>query len=231
MMVMHERLRVLGERAAGVTQALLRLRATQRARPTTSARPIPVPFLTKREIAILRMIADGKDNAEIATELHFALGTIKLHVREILDTMESPTRAAAAVRAVRLKLLLSAEETASANEANEEMQAGTEELETLNDEVQATVEELNTSNDEIEARGSDLERAADEAFAGAVLIVRPADERVVYVAPPLALADFVGLATGWSHEATIVAGGISYALTRDTVDVPPYAVFQVRRLP
>jgi DNA-binding CsgD family transcriptional regulator len=219
MIVMHERLRLLGERAAGVTQALLRLRATQRARVTTNAGAIPLPLLTKREIAILRMIADGKDNAAIATELHFALGTIKLHVREILDTMESPTRAAAAVRAVRLKLLLTAAETASANEVNEEMQAGTEELETLNDEVQATVEELNTSNDEI------------EAFAGAMLIVRPSDELAMYVAPPLALADFACLQAGWSRQATIAVGGISYALTRDTVEVPPYAVFQVRRLP
>lgn len=103
MIVMHERLRLLGERAAGVTQALLRLRAMQLSRVSASAGTIPVPSLTKREVAILRMIADGKDNAEIAHELHFALGTIKLHVREILETLECPTRAAAAVRAVRLK--------------------------------------------------------------------------------------------------------------------------------
>jgi DNA-binding NarL/FixJ family response regulator len=103
MVEMQERLQVLAERAIGLTESLVRLRATQR--PRVAAQAGAAPRLSERQIAILRMIADGKDNAEIAHELNFALGTIKLHVREILDTLGCPTRAAAAARAVRLKLI------------------------------------------------------------------------------------------------------------------------------
>ena len=61
--------------------------------------------LSEREVTILRLIAEGRDNDEIAMELHFGLGTIKLHVRDILDKLGVPTRAAAAARAVRLGLI------------------------------------------------------------------------------------------------------------------------------
>jgi DNA-binding NarL/FixJ family response regulator len=61
--------------------------------------------LTPRETMILRMIADGRDNAEIAAELHFALGTIKLHVREILEKLGASSRTEAAVIAVRQKYI------------------------------------------------------------------------------------------------------------------------------
>lgn len=61
--------------------------------------------LTTRELHILRLIGDGMDNVEIARELHFALGTIKLHVREILEQLGVHTRAAAAVAGVRQGLI------------------------------------------------------------------------------------------------------------------------------
>lgn len=61
--------------------------------------------LNPREIAILRMIAAGRDNGQIAAELHFGLGTIKLHVREILEKMSVSSRTEAAVHAVRQHLI------------------------------------------------------------------------------------------------------------------------------
>lgn len=61
--------------------------------------------LTSREVTILRMIAAGRDNAEIAAELHFGLGTIKLHIREILEKMNVSSRTEAAVHAVRERLI------------------------------------------------------------------------------------------------------------------------------
>ena len=42
-----------------------------------------------------------RENAEIAEELHFGIGTIKLHVREILQKLGASTRTEAAVLAVR----------------------------------------------------------------------------------------------------------------------------------
>ncbi|MBV8299653.1 MAG: response regulator transcription factor [Candidatus Eremiobacteraeota bacterium] len=102
---MEQNLRRFDDRARGLAQALSDLRALNRAR-LSAASPAQVrPALTERELAILRLIAAGKDNAEIAAELHYGLGTIKLHIREILDALDAPTRAAAAARAIRLGII------------------------------------------------------------------------------------------------------------------------------
>lgn len=101
----EDNLRLLDERARGLADTLTHFRTLQRERMSKRLPSTNVPVLTDREVAILRLIAAGKDNAEIAGELHFALGTIKLHVREILEALDAPTRAAAAVRAVRLGLI------------------------------------------------------------------------------------------------------------------------------
>ena len=61
--------------------------------------------LSVRECDILRLIAAGRDNDEIALELHFALGTIKMHVRDILAKLDATSRTEAAVRAVRLRVI------------------------------------------------------------------------------------------------------------------------------
>ena len=102
---MQSNLAVLDERSRALAQALAELRAQHRARLYSGDSSSTRPALTARELQILRLIADGKDNAEIAADLHFALGTIKLHVREILEAMRCKTRAAAAARAVRLGLI------------------------------------------------------------------------------------------------------------------------------
>ena len=65
----------------------------------------PRADLSERELTILRLIAEGKDNGEIAAALNFGLGTIKLHVREILGKLGASTRTEAAVRAVRAGLI------------------------------------------------------------------------------------------------------------------------------
>ncbi|HEY6235085.1 MAG TPA: LuxR C-terminal-related transcriptional regulator [Candidatus Elarobacter sp.] len=100
---MQARLVELAARMEQTSKALAEVRAMSRAR--SARRPSDVPHLTARERQILRLIAEGKDNAQIGHELHFALGTIKLHVRQILEALDCPTRAAAAVRAVRLGLV------------------------------------------------------------------------------------------------------------------------------
>jgi DNA-binding NarL/FixJ family response regulator len=78
--------------------------ATFRSRRRSLA-PANGPVLSERERQILRLIAAGRENTEIADELHFALGTIKMHVREILAKLDATSRTEAAVRAVRLKLI------------------------------------------------------------------------------------------------------------------------------
>jgi DNA-binding NarL/FixJ family response regulator len=57
--------------------------------------------LTPRETDVLRLIADGVGNAEIAERLYIGLGTVKGHVRDILEKLKAADRTQAAVTALR----------------------------------------------------------------------------------------------------------------------------------
>lgn len=57
--------------------------------------------LTPRETDVLRLIADGKANTEIATTLNIGLGTVKGHIRDILEKLSAADRTQAAVVALR----------------------------------------------------------------------------------------------------------------------------------
>jgi two-component system, NarL family, response regulator LiaR len=56
--------------------------------------------LTSRELAVLRLIAQGKDNSEIARELFLSRGTVKNHTSRIFEKLETENRVQAAVYAV-----------------------------------------------------------------------------------------------------------------------------------
>jgi DNA-binding NarL/FixJ family response regulator len=58
--------------------------------------------LTQRELEVLRLIAEGKTNAEIAQSLFISVGTVKVHVERIIDKLGVSDRTQAAVRAVEL---------------------------------------------------------------------------------------------------------------------------------
>ncbi len=57
--------------------------------------------LTRRETEVLHLIAQGVGNAEIAERLHMGLGTVKGHVRDILEKLSAADRTQAAVTALR----------------------------------------------------------------------------------------------------------------------------------
>jgi len=61
--------------------------------------------LTPRETEILRMIADGHGNAEIGKTLYLGLGTVKGHIRDILEKLAAVDRTQAAVVALRRGLI------------------------------------------------------------------------------------------------------------------------------
>jgi two-component system, NarL family, response regulator LiaR len=54
---------------------------------------------------VLRLIADGKENAQIARELFISVQTVKKHVSNILAKLEVENRVQAAVQAVQRRLL------------------------------------------------------------------------------------------------------------------------------
>jgi two-component system, NarL family, response regulator LiaR len=61
--------------------------------------------LTDRERQVLRGVAIGRSNKEIARSMNIALTTVKSHVRSILDKLAVDSRTQAALYAVRLQIL------------------------------------------------------------------------------------------------------------------------------
>jgi DNA-binding NarL/FixJ family response regulator len=57
--------------------------------------------LSERELDVLRLIANGKDNSEIADALHISPKTVKNHISNILMKLQIENRIQAAVYAVR----------------------------------------------------------------------------------------------------------------------------------
>jgi len=63
------------------------------------------PRLTEREMEVLRLVAKGMNNRDIAKELFISENTVKNHVRNILEKLQLHSRMEAVVYAVREKLL------------------------------------------------------------------------------------------------------------------------------
>jgi two-component system NarL family response regulator len=61
--------------------------------------------LTDRELQVLRQVARGHNNREIAADLFISENTVKNHVRNILETLQLHSRMEAVFYAVREKLL------------------------------------------------------------------------------------------------------------------------------
>ncbi|MCZ2201625.1 response regulator transcription factor [Cylindrospermopsis raciborskii] len=61
--------------------------------------------LTQRELEILELIVDGCSNGQIAEKLYITVGTVKTHVRNILNKLCADDRTQAAVRALRSGLV------------------------------------------------------------------------------------------------------------------------------
>ncbi len=70
-----------------------------------SRQQVPAPKLTDREMEVLRLVAKGLNNRDIAKELFISENTVKNHVRNILEKLQLHSRMEAVVYAVREKLL------------------------------------------------------------------------------------------------------------------------------
>ncbi|MGC7097681.1 response regulator [Amycolatopsis lurida] len=74
------------------------------AAPEPPPQPLVVP-LSDRELEVLRLLADGHSNREIAASLFLAEGTVKNHVTNVLAKLGARDRTQAALRARALGLL------------------------------------------------------------------------------------------------------------------------------
>jgi DNA-binding NarL/FixJ family response regulator len=72
--------------------------------PRPRSQPLVVP-LSERELDVLRLLADGCSNREIAAALFLAEGTVKNHVTNVLGKLGARDRTQAALRARALDLL------------------------------------------------------------------------------------------------------------------------------
>ncbi|HEY4865637.1 MAG TPA: response regulator transcription factor, partial [Candidatus Dormibacteraeota bacterium] len=69
------------------------------------AEQVPAPRLTDREIEVLKLVARGMNNRDIAKELFISENTVKNHVRNILEKLQIHSRMEAVMIAVREKLI------------------------------------------------------------------------------------------------------------------------------
>ncbi len=89
------------------TRLLAQLTSAEDGIPTATiiaSQPLLDP-LSERELELLRLVAAGKSNREIAAELVLALGTVKSHLHNIYQKLNAGSRTQAIVRARELGLL------------------------------------------------------------------------------------------------------------------------------
>lgn len=91
--------------AAGAT--LLAPIATDpvRARYAYREQSAPTDTFNEREVAILRLIAGGYSNKEIARSIHLSEGTVKNYVSDILDKLGTRDRTRAVLKAITLRII------------------------------------------------------------------------------------------------------------------------------
>lgn len=81
------------------------LRSTAVAPDVPVSQVIAQPILSNREREILKLIAQGRSNQQIANQLYLSLGTVKSYVRMVLNKLSVDDRVQAAALAVRQGLI------------------------------------------------------------------------------------------------------------------------------
>ena len=75
--------------------------------PTSAAQSSPaLDDLTPREIEVLRMLAEGLGNREMAARLGISDHTVKFHISSILDKLGAATRTEAVIMGIRMGIIL-----------------------------------------------------------------------------------------------------------------------------
>jgi DNA-binding NarL/FixJ family response regulator len=64
-----------------------------------------LPTLTRREREVLRLLADGMRNEQVARELSISPLTVRTHVKNAMEKLEADTRTEAVARAMRASLI------------------------------------------------------------------------------------------------------------------------------
>jgi DNA-binding NarL/FixJ family response regulator len=86
---------------------LLRSLAHEEGQSSLAASQPPAPALTAQELEVLRLLALGRTNRQIAQSLLYSVSTVKAHVRSTIAKLGVSDRTQAAVRAIQLGLATS----------------------------------------------------------------------------------------------------------------------------
>ncbi|MDQ3589703.1 MAG: helix-turn-helix transcriptional regulator [Actinomycetota bacterium] len=100
----RESFQILGA-AAGAERAAALLHELQTWTRARSSDTLDLTSLSPREVEIIRLVAQGLSNQEIATRLVLSKHTVHRHVSSILTKLDLPSRAAAAAYAALRGLL------------------------------------------------------------------------------------------------------------------------------
>ena len=79
--------------------------APVRARYRYHAEDAPLALFSQREVAVLRLMAGGYSNKEIARSLFLAEGTVKNYVSAILEKLDTRDRTRAVLKAITLRII------------------------------------------------------------------------------------------------------------------------------
>ena len=90
--------------APAITRRLVE-RFARRDEPQTIAPHRDLSGLTPRELEVLRLLATGLSNAELASRLFLSPTTVKTHLGNLYETLEVSDRAAAVAEAMRRGLI------------------------------------------------------------------------------------------------------------------------------
>jgi DNA-binding NarL/FixJ family response regulator len=91
----------------GLAMRLLRRLVREQERSSRPAQGPPAPALTAQELEVLRLLALGQTNREIAQSILSSVSTVKAHVRSTISKLGVSDRTQAAVRAIQLGLATS----------------------------------------------------------------------------------------------------------------------------
>jgi non-specific serine/threonine protein kinase len=95
----------LGEGRAMALDEAIEYALTQASADDSQPTAAPTASLSKRELEVLRLLVEGRSNQEIGTALFISPHTAATHVQNILNKLGLESRGAAAVYAVRHKLV------------------------------------------------------------------------------------------------------------------------------
>ncbi len=88
-----------------IAHIVLRAASIQQQESGDNANKIDEFNLTPRELQILKLIAKGNSNIEIAKECSISINTIKAHVASILQKLEVEDRLQAALKAIKYQIV------------------------------------------------------------------------------------------------------------------------------